>query len=196
MNRRTFARSLGLGALAAGLAPAARAQPAGQNLKLVIIGDDGVGKTSLLIAYTTNAFLDQDVPSVYDNYTVNVAVKGRSINIGLWDTSGKESYDRLRPFTYPKTDCFLVCFDVSNRASFERLETKWKPEIAQHAPGVPFIVAGAKLDLRDAGKGAVGTHEAIARAEKLGAAAYHECSAKTQVGVKHAFDSAIRVMLI
>jgi Ras-related C3 botulinum toxin substrate 1 len=196
MNRRRFARNLGLGALAAGFAARARAaEPAARNFKIVFVGDDGVGKSSLVISYTTGAFPADYVPAVFDNYNLDVKVDGRALNIGLWDTAGQDVYDRLRPLTYPRTDLFLICYDVANRDSLAHVESKWAPELRRHAAGVPFFVVGNKLDLRDDGAATVKTGEALALAEKIGAAGYHECSAKTRTGLPTLFGSAYRNLL-
>ncbi|KAJ1680382.1 GTPase Cdc42 [Spiromyces aspiralis] len=172
-----------------------------QTIKCVVVGDGAVGKTCLLISYTTNKFPSEYVPTVFDNYAVTVMIGDEPYTLGLFDTAGQEDYDRLRPLSYPQTDVFLVCFSVISTASFENVKEKWIPEVRHHCPGVPCLLVGTQIDLRDDPN----TIEKLRkqnqvpispdRGEKLamdmGAVKYVECSALTQKGLKNVFDEAI-----
>lgn len=161
-------------------------------VKLVVVGDGGVGKSCLLISRSTGSFPSEYIPTVFDNYCGNFQVDGRFYDVGLWDTAGQEDYDRLRPLSYPETDIFLVCFDVHNRSSFENIEHKWISEIRHFCPDTPVLVVGCKIDLRKASStGCVMYDEGFALAKRIGCI-YVETSALTMEGVVDCFDHAIR----
>lgn len=172
-----------------------------QTIKCVVVGDGAVGKTCLLISYTTNKFPSEYVPTVFDNYAVTVMIGSEPYTLGLFDTAGQEDYDRLRPLSYPQTDVFLVCFSVVSPASFENVKEKWFPEVRHHCPGVPCIIVGTQVDLREdpttldklakTRQRAITTEMGERLAKELGAVKYLECSALTQRGLKNVFDEAI-----
>ncbi|KAH3766952.1 Rac1A protein [Pelomyxa schiedti] len=175
-----------------------------QAIKCVVVGDGAVGKTCLLISYTTNAFPTEYIPTVFDNYSANVMVDGKPVNLGLWDTAGQEDYDRLRPLSYPQTDVFLVAFSVISPPSYENVSSKWYPEISHHCPKTPCLLVGTKTDLRDDREARerakikatpITYEQGIAKAKEINAVKFMECSALTQKGLKEVFDEAIRCVI-
>jgi len=171
----------------------------------MVVGDGSIGKTCLLISYTTNSFPGEYVPTVFDNYNANAIVEGNPVNLGLWDTAGSEEYDALRPLSYPGTDVFLICFSIFSPESCESVLKKWHPEITEHAPDIPIILVGTKLDLRTKPEAIQSlkenNQEPISRAKgeeiakKIGAKRYLECSALTQEGLAKVFEEAVKVIL-
>nr|UHU71018.1 Rho of plants 6 [Catharanthus roseus] len=172
-------------------------------IKCVTVGDGAVGKTCLLISYTSNTFPTDYVPTVFDNFSANVSVDGQTVNLGLWDTAGQEDYNRLRPLSYRGADVFLLAFSLISRPSFENIAKKWVPELRHYAPSVPIVLVGTKLDLRDdkqfkldyPGAYTISTEQGDELKKQIGAVAYVECSAKTQQNVKSVFDAAIKVVI-
>ena len=176
-----------------------------RTVKLVVIGDGGVGKTSLLITHTQGIFPADYTPKVFDSYAEQVVVNfdgsSRSVSLQLWDSSCQEEYDRLRPLTYPNTDAFLIVCAVDNPDSFESAEDKWIKEAMHHCPGTPVILVASKTDLRTnedtmrrlAAKGQhpVTYKEGSVLAEKIGARDFIECSSKEVNNLKAVFDGAI-----
>ncbi|GMI96862.1 RHO-RELATED PROTEIN FROM PLANTS 6, RAC-like 3 [Hibiscus trionum] len=176
---------------------------ASKFIKCVTVGDGAVGKTCLLISYTSNTFPTDYVPTVFDNFSANVVVDGATVNIGLWDTAGQEDYNRLRPLSYRGADVFILAFSLISKASYENVAKKWIPELKHYAPGIPVVLVGTKLDLREDDQFLMDHPNAIpistAQGEELkkqiASSAYIECSSKTQQNVKAVFDAAIKVVL-
>jgi len=166
-----------------------------QSIKLCAVGDGTVGKTCLLISYTTNCFPQDYNPTVFDNYSTNVMYKGAAVHMTLWDTAGQDDYKDMRPLSYPDTNVFLICFAINSTTSFMNIETKWYPEIKDNCPSVPWILVGNKADTRKDAKQTVSKADAEALAKKLGGVCYMECSALTQEGLQAIFDKAVEVAM-
>lgn len=184
---------------------AAAAGMSAKSVKCVLVGDGAVGKTCLLISYTTDTFPEDYVPTVFENYSDEITVDGSLVRIQLWDTAGQEDYDRLRPLAYPNTDVFMLCFSLMSESSLKNVKEKWYPEIRNHDAHVPVVLVGTKLDLRQ-DKAAVrtlrqrhqepvttGQGNEVARAIK--AKRYFECSSLTQENLKHAFLETVKIAL-
>ncbi|XP_026407320.1 rac-like GTP-binding protein RAC2 [Papaver somniferum] len=172
-------------------------------IKCVTVGDGAVGKTCLLISYTSNTFPTDYVPTVFDNFSASVLVDAQIVSLGLWDTAGQEDYNRLRPLSYRGADVFLLAFSLISRPSFENITKKWIPELRHYAPSVPIVLVGTKLDLREdkqfhidyPGAYTISTAQGEELKKQIGASAYVECSSKNQQNVKTVFDIAIKLVL-
>lgn len=127
------------------------------------------------------------------------------ITLDILDTTGQEDYDYLRSMSYPGTNVFLVCFSVVCPGSFEDVANTWAPEIEYHCPGVPKILVGTQLELREdketidslkrAKMAPITQRQGEAMRKQIGAVAYMECSEVTQVGLNDIFYTAARVGL-
>jgi len=175
-----------------------------QTIKCVAVGDGSVGKTCMLISFTKNSFPEEYVPTVFDNYTCNVMVDKRTVNLGLWDTAGQGEYDKLRYLSYPQTDVVLICYSIENMTSYHNVRDKWIKEIREYIKDSPVILVATKTDLRDdvafrdkmkdKGEHLISTVEGEKLAKEIKAKQYCECSALTQQGLRAVFDSAVRVV--
>lgn len=164
-----------------------------------------MGKTSLVVSYTTNGFPTEYVPTAFDNFSAVVSVDGQPVKLQLCDTAGQDEFDKLRPLCYTSADVFLLCFSVVSPVSFQNVPEKWVPEIRRHAPFAPLVLVGTQCDLREDVKvlidlakyqeRPVDPADASECAAQIGALAYMECSSLTQKNLKEVFDSAILASL-
>jgi len=171
-------------------------------IKCGIVGDGTVGKTTLLVSYTARAFLDDYVPTLFDNFSAIEEVDGQVINMILWDTAGQEDYTHLRTTCYHNTDIFLLCFSTVHMDSFDNLKHKWIQELKANAPETPFILVGTKTDLRDQlekdndkSTEIISNKKGQKRSKELKAQSYIECTSKDPQSVNNVFVEAIRVVL-
>lgn len=186
--------------------PAVAARSAGDRaLKIVVVGGGGVGKTCMLMSYTSNSFPGEYLPTVSGNLSASVRRGKRTVHLGLHDTAGREDYDRLRPLSYPGADVVLLCYSCISPTSFADVGAKWFPELHHHLPRTPILLVSTKEDLRGdatllqhlaaAGTMPVTHAQGKALATSLGLSGHATCSALTQQGLQQVFDTAIDIGL-
>ncbi|XP_041502812.1 rho-related GTP-binding protein RhoF [Microtus oregoni] len=185
--------------------PAAAPSSARKELKIVIVGDGGCGKTSLLMVYCQGSFPEHYAPSVFEKYTASVTVGNKEVTLNLYDTAGQEDYDRLRPLSYQNTHLVLICYDVMNPTSYDNVLIKWFPEVTHFCRGTPVVLIGCKTDLRKdkeqlrklraAQLEPITYTQGLSACEQMRAALYLECSAKFRENVEDVFREAAKVAL-
>uniref|UniRef100_A0A8C6SJ49 Rho family GTPase 2 n=1 Tax=Neogobius melanostomus TaxID=47308 RepID=A0A8C6SJ49_9GOBI len=145
--------------------------------KIVVVGDTECGKTALLHVFAKDSYPENYVPTVFENYTLN-----------MWDTSGSAYYDNVRPLAYPDADAVLICFDISRPETLDSVLKKWQGETQEFCPNAKIVLVGCKLDMRtdlsvmrELAKHRLipVTHEqGTGLARQIGAVAYAECTSK------------------
>ncbi|PMD32636.1 Rho GTPase Rho1 [Hyaloscypha variabilis F] len=174
--------------------------------KLVIVGDGACGKTALLLVFTTGSMPETIKPTIFDNYVQDVEVDAKHVELQLWDTSGLEDYERLRPLSYPDSHVVLMCFAVDSPDSLDAVQEKLISEVLHFCSGVLIILVGLKKDLRHDPKTIEELHQTRQKpisykqgaevAKKIGAYKYLECSALTKEGVAEVFEHAARAAIL
>ena len=178
-----------------------------RSIKCVVCGDGEVGKTGLLITFTTSTFPSEYMPTVFDSFSRDLEVDGVQVTLNLWDTAGQEEYARLRTLSYPGTDVFILCFSLVSPSSLDNVRDAWMPELTHHGQQAPKLLVGCKLDLRHDKKfletpvsGArpvpVTTQQGLRMAKAARADKYMEVSAMTdKEGVHRVFEEAVRLVI-
>ena len=166
--------------------------PKSMLLKVVILGDGGVGKSSLMNRFVNNEFDAQSFHTIGVEFLNKiVALNGDSYTLQIWDTAGQERFKSLRTPFYRGADCCLLVFGIDDEQSFRNL-TMWKKEFLYYADVAdpehfPFVVVGNKVDV---GARQVRSEDAEAWCKANGGLAYFETSAKEAIKVEQAFLAA------
>ncbi|XP_069071014.1 rho-related GTP-binding protein RhoF [Pleurodeles waltl] len=194
------------GAVHPGAPDGTKKGPSGKReVKIVIVGDGGCGKTSLLMVYAKGSFPEQYAPSVFEKYTTSTTVGNKEVILHLYDTAGQEDYDRLRPLSYQNANIVLICYDVMNPTSFDNVLIKWYPEVNHFCRGIPIILIGCKTDLRKdkerlrklkaSQQEPITYNQGEATRQKMNAEEYLECSAKFRENIEDIFRDAAKSAL-
>ncbi|KAK0406314.1 hypothetical protein QR680_018497 [Steinernema hermaphroditum] len=170
-----------------------------RRAKCVVVGNESVGKTSILTGFTTGFMPPVHVPTIFDHYSVDVIVDDRKVRLELTDTAGQESFTDLRRLSYYNTRVFIVCFSVVDRNSFLNVKSQWIPELRLYSSFSHVILVGTKIDLRepaeDKGEDRVSRKEGRKMARKIGALKYVECSSLRNIGLRSLFEDISRLVL-
>jgi len=116
-------------------------------VKVVIAGDAGVGKTSLIRRYCTDAFDESRVATGGVDFQIKIVeLDKRSIKLSIWDIAGQEKFGAFRDTFYRGAKAVALVYDLTEPTTMETLP-RWHAEIAQICPTAQFVVVGNKIDL-------------------------------------------------
>ncbi|XP_062866631.1 ras-related protein Rab-9A [Trichomycterus rosablanca] len=166
-------------------------------LKVILLGDGGVGKSSLMNRYVSDKFDAHLFHTIGVEFlNKELEVDGRRVTLQIWDTAGQERFRSLRTPFYRGSDCCLLTFGVDDAQSFHNL-SHWRKEFTYYADvkepeTFPFIVLGNKVDVTER---QVTSEEAQAWCRDNGGHSYFETSAKDATNVTEAFEEAARRVL-
>jgi len=160
-------------------------------LKVIILGDSGVGKTSLMNQYVNKKFTNQYKATIgADFLTKEVMIDDKLVTLQIWDTAGQERFQSLGVAFYRGADCCVLVFDVTVAKTFETLDS-WRDEfLIQASPrdpeNFPFVVLGNKIDLESR---AISQKRAQSWCQAKNGIPYFETSAKDSTNVEQAFQT-------
>ena len=171
---------------------AAAAAPSAQGVKVILLGDSNVGKTSLLRRVKEGTFSEaSSQPTIGCTFCTHSAAlpAGGRLNLAIWDTAGQEKYRSFTRQYFRGAAAAILVYDVTAKASLEGAR-RWLAELGAEVPPSPksvVVLVGAKVDLLDAASREVPAEAAEALAASAGA--HHlECSAKTGLNVGAIFE--------
>ncbi|KAK9447233.1 small GTPase superfamily [Limtongia smithiae] len=159
---------------------------------IVVVGDGGCGKTSMLVTFAKNEYPATYVPTVFENHSMQCQTRRGLVSLNLKDTAGQELYGRLRPMFYGDGQVIVIAFDIGSRRTHQNVLDVWWPEVEHYCTKTtPKVLVGLKKDLRDTVPDCVSEQEGQELARKMGKIKYVECSAKTRDGLDVVFETAI-----
>lgn len=163
---------------------------AGQNafdmqIKLLMIGDSGVGKTCLLLRYANDSFSPTFITTIGIDFKIkNIQLDGKRIKLQIWDTAGQERFRTITTSYFRGAQGILLVYDVTDRNSFTSIRN-WVAQIQMHADvNVNKILIGNKSDCQDQ---RVISHDEGAGLAKEYNINFFETSAKQDLNVEKAF---------
>jgi len=158
--------------------------------KLLLIGDSGVGKSSLLLRFADDTYAESYISTIGVDFKIRtIELDGKTIKLQIWDTAGQERFRTITSSYYRGAHGIIIVYDVTDLDSFNNVK-QWLKEIDRYASeNVNKLLVGNKSDLAD--KRAVAQAEAKAFAEELGVK-FLETSAKNSINVEDAFMTMAR----
>lgn len=164
------------------------------SFKILLIGDSGVGKSSLLVSFISNT-VDDLAPTIGVDFKIKqFTVGGKRLKLTIWDTAGQERFRTLTSSYYRGAQGIILVYDVTKRETFTNLSEVWAKEVDLYSTNQDCVkmLVGNKVD-KDSER-FVSREEGAALAKEHGCL-FLECSARTQENVRQCFEElAFKIM--
>ncbi|KAI4349087.1 hypothetical protein L6164_009726 [Bauhinia variegata] len=164
------------------------------SFKILLIGDSGVGKSSLLVSFISSSVEDL-APTIGVDFKIKLlTVGGKRLKLTIWDTAGQERFRTLTSSYYRGAQGIILVYDVTRRDTFTNLSEVWSKELELYSTNQDCvkILVGNKVDRES--ERAVSREEGAALAKEMGSL-FLECSAKTRENVEQCFEElALKIM--
>lgn len=161
-------------------------------IKLLLLGESGVGKTSLLLRFTEDYFTSEHLTSIGIDYKIKMLeMDNKIVKLQIWDTAGEERFRTITKTYYKEAHGILLVYDLSDFNSFKSI-TNWIKQIEENSdPNVSKVLIGNKSDLE---KREVSNEQGRQLADEFNMI-FFETSAKDDLNVKDTFDYITKKIL-
>ena len=168
-----------------------------ESIKVVLLGESGVGKTSIISQFITHKFdphRETSLSAQFVSKTMDFTDIGQSIKFDIWDTVGQEKYRSLAKIFYKDAKAIIFVYDITTEYSFESIKSYWYEETKANWDGNPILaVVANKIDLYNDSK--VSNNDGKAFAEKIGAI-FQTTSALSDSGISTLFENVGKTYLV
>jgi len=185
-----------------------------QKIKIVVLGDAGIGKSLLLTTFTIPHRVNRtQTKQLFADYTTTITVDAKTFELSIWDTNSSKEYEHIRPLNFAHTAIFLLCFSITSPQSIDNIQLKWDQEIKKYFgtkdKEPAKLLVGLQSDLRElesssfsssslrekGDKRCVSREQAMQLARDIGAVSYVECSSLTGDGIEDVFLAAVNAVI-
>jgi Ras-related protein Rab-1A len=155
-------------------------------IKCLIIGDSGIGKSSLMVRFTDDMFIDKYISTIGVDFKIKtMSYQNKNIKFQIWDTAGQDRFRTITSSYYRGSNAILLCYDITELESFTNLK-KWMEEVKMFSITKPtLILCGTKCDLESKRQVSKVDGEEYAKKNKM---FFFETSSKNNLNVKNIFE--------